>query len=103
MREALARFRTRMIWGFPAPDVALAGVLIVISVASVLTGNPTEGPLWLTLPVAIVTTSVLLWRRRRPVVAAGLIVAAGLVQTLLRRRGDGQDAWPAPARQARRA
>jgi signal transduction histidine kinase len=83
MREALARYRQRMIWGFPAPDVVLAAVLVAISTVSVLTGSPAEGPLWLTLPVAIVTTGALLWRRRSPIVAAALIVVAGLVQTLV--------------------
>lgn len=83
MRQAIARFGRRSLWGFPAPDVALAAVLCAIAVASVLTGNPDEGPLAVTLPVAIVSTGALLWRRRSPLVAAALVIVAGMAQTVL--------------------
>jgi signal transduction histidine kinase len=83
MRRALARFRQRTVLGLPAPDVVLAALLCAIAVASVLTGNPVEGPIGLTLPVAVVTTLALAWRRRLPLLMIGLIVVAGVVQTLL--------------------
>ena len=83
MRQAIARFGRRSLWGFPAPDAALAAVLCAIAVASVLTGNPDEGPLAVTLPVAIVSTGALLWRRRSPLVAAALVLVAGMAQTVL--------------------
>lgn len=83
MRHAIARFRRRSLGGFPAPDVVLAGALCLVAVASATTGNPAEGPVALTVPVAIVTTLALLWRRRSPVLTVALILVAGLVQTLI--------------------
>lgn len=83
MRPVLARFRRSTVWGFAAPDALLAAVACVIAVASVLTGNPAEGPLVVTLPVAVVMALALLWRRRMPWLAATLVAASGLVQTLL--------------------
>ncbi|GAA3772610.1 histidine kinase [Microbacterium kribbense] len=83
MRQAIARFRQASVAGFPASDVALAGLVGVVAVASVLTGNPDEGPMAVTLPVAIVSAVALLWRQRTTLLTAGLVAAAGLVQTLL--------------------
>ena len=83
MRQAIARFRRRSLWGFPASDVALAAAFCAVAVVSVLTGNPDEGPVALTLPVAVVTTGALLWRRRNPLVAAALVIVAGIAQTVL--------------------
>ena len=83
MRLALDRLRRRRLWGLPVPDLALAGVLCLVAAASVLTGNPAEGPIALTLPVAVATTLALAWRRRSPVVALAVIAAAGLLQALL--------------------
>jgi len=83
MRLALDRIRRRRLWGLPVPDVALAGALCLVAAASVLTGNPVEGPVALTLPVAVVTTLALAWRRRAPVLALALIAAAGLLQAFL--------------------
>lgn len=83
MLERLGRWRTRRIAGFPAPDVALALVLLVIAIVSVLTGNPDEGPTVVTLPAAVATTLAVAWRVRSPFVAVGLIAAAGVVQSLL--------------------
>lgn len=83
MRRVLARFGRRSALGFPAPDLALAGLLCAIAVTSALTGNPSEGPLALTLPVAAISTLALVWRRRLPLLMIALIVVAGLTQTLL--------------------
>lgn len=84
MRAALDRFRRRVLWGFfPLPDVVLACALCVIAVASVLTGNPAEGPLPIVLPVAVASALSLSARRRAPVVAIAVIAAAGLAQTML--------------------
>ena len=83
MRQAIARSWRRSLWGFPAPDVALAAALCAVAVASVLTGNPDEGPLVVTLPVAVVSTAALLWRRRSPLVAVALVIVAGTAQTVL--------------------
>ncbi|QDP98290.1 hypothetical protein FOE78_22400 [Microlunatus elymi] len=74
---------TRRIGGFPRSDLALSAVLTVIAVISVLTGHPDEGPLALTLPVAVVMTGSLAWRTRAPVVSAAAVCIAGLLQALL--------------------
>ncbi len=74
---------TRRIAGFPGSDLALSAVLTVIAVFSVLTGHPDEGPIVLTLPVAVVMTASLAWRTRSPVVSAAAVSLAGLVQALL--------------------
>lgn len=83
MREALAEISNRRPRGFPVPDLVLAAFIGMIAVASVLTGHPDEGPISLTLPVAVVTTAALAWRRRLPAVAVLLVVTASLVQTVL--------------------
>ena len=83
MRPVFARFRRSTVWGFPAPDAVLALVVCVIAVASAVTGNPVEGPLVITLPVAIVMTLALVWRRRMPWLTVALVAVAGLVQSLL--------------------
>jgi len=71
------------VWGFPLPDLLLAAFFCVVAVLSVATGNPNEGPLVVTLPVAVVTTAALAWRTRSGAVAVALVVVAGVVQTVL--------------------
>lgn len=77
----LAPWLRRPVAGFHTGDLILAGALCAIAVASVLTGNPYEGPVYITLPVAIVTTAALAWRVRAPAVSVLLVVAAEIVQT----------------------
>ncbi|QAY58646.1 sensor histidine kinase [Microbacterium protaetiae] len=83
MRRAFSRWRRRTVWGLPTPDVVLAVVLLLIAVGSVVTGNPNEGPLAVTVPVAIVSTLALAWRRRHPLLMIALVTAAGMGQTLM--------------------
>lgn len=83
MRDRLRRWWHLRIGGFALPDLVLTGGLTLVAVASVLTGNPDEGPVAITLPVALVTTTALIWRTRAPVVTAALVLGAGLVQTLV--------------------
>lgn len=64
-------------------DLVLAGGLCAIAVASVLTGNPYEGPVYITLPAAIVMTAALAWRSRSPAVSVLLVLVAQLVQTFI--------------------
>jgi signal transduction histidine kinase len=78
----LAAWASRRSAGFPRGDLILAAVLGAVAVASVLTGNPDEGPVALTLPVAVVTCAAVAWRTRAPVVSVAFIVAAGTVQTI---------------------
>lgn len=83
MQGRLRRWWARRIGGFPLPDLALSGVLMLIAVLSVLTGHPDEGPVAVTLPVAVVMTGSLIWRTRSPVVSATAVTVAGLAQTVL--------------------
>jgi signal transduction histidine kinase len=78
----MARWAHTTVWGFPLPDLLLAAALCLIAVACVLTGNPYEGPIALTLPVAVVMTAALAWRVRNGIFAVALVVAAGVVQTV---------------------
>jgi signal transduction histidine kinase len=78
----VAAWASRRIAGFPRGDLVLAAALGAVAVASVLTGNPDEGPVALTLPVAVVTCVAVAWRVRGPVISVALIVAAGTVQTV---------------------
>jgi signal transduction histidine kinase len=78
----LAAWASRRSAGFPRGDLILAAVLGAVAAASVLTGNPDEGPVALTLPVAVVTCAAVAWRTRAPVVSVAFIVAAGTVQTI---------------------
>jgi signal transduction histidine kinase len=83
MLHPVAAVQRRTVLGFPATDVLLALLLCAVAVVSVLTGNPNEGAVALTLPVAIVSALALAWRRRSPVIAVALLLASGLTQTLL--------------------
>jgi signal transduction histidine kinase len=78
----LTAWASRRIAGFPRGDLILAAALGAVGVASVLTGNPDEGPGAITLPVAVVTCAAVAWRTRAPVVSVAFIVAAGTVQTI---------------------
>ncbi len=66
--------------GFPAPDVAFAGLLLAAAVASTAAGEPDEGPLAVTVPAAVVMTASLAWRRKVPLMPAFAAAAANLFQ-----------------------
>lgn len=82
MFQWAASVRRRRVFGFPLPDLLLAGFLCAVAVASVLTGSPDEGQLAITLPVAFVSTLAVCWRRRSPVTAVVLLLITGITQTL---------------------
>lgn len=67
----------------PRRELALSGFLLVIAVASVLAGKPDEGPLWVTLPVAVLLPACVAVARRYPLAAVVLASAASLFQTVL--------------------
>jgi signal transduction histidine kinase len=79
----VAPWLRRKLLGFPYGDLLLAAVLCVLAVASVATGNPDEGPLAVTLPVAIISTLALAWRTRSPVVTVAIFLIADVAQLLL--------------------
>jgi len=72
----------RRLAGLRVPDVALAALLLVFAVATTVEGGLHEGPLWLTLPVAVVMSGATAWRSRLPLVALLVVLAAGQVQAL---------------------
>lgn len=72
----------REVAGLPLGDIAIAGVLCVLGVASAATRNPPEGALTITVPTALVMTLALAWRSRAPLIALGVVVSAGEAQTL---------------------
>ena len=73
----------RRLLGFAYGDLLLAALLCVVAVASVVTGNPDEGPLAVTLPVAVASTLALVWRTRIPVLAVAIVLAADVAQLML--------------------
>ncbi|MCX7522109.1 histidine kinase [Microbacterium sp. STN6] len=83
MHERIVALWRLRVAGFAAPDIALAALMLVVAVLSVLTGNPDEGPVRVTLPVAVVTALALLWRGREPFIAVALALLAGLTQSVL--------------------
>jgi signal transduction histidine kinase len=80
---ALQRLQGRSVAGLPVLDIVLALALCATAVASVLTGNPDEGPVAVTAPVAVVSTLALAWRVRAPIVCVAVLIASGITQTLL--------------------
>lgn len=56
---------------------------MLVAAASVLSGNPDEGPLSVTLPVAAASALALAFRRRVPIAAVLLLLVPGLTQTVL--------------------
>ncbi|MGN6301917.1 MAG: sensor histidine kinase [Angustibacter sp.] len=68
--------------GLPRTDVALAVVLAVLAVPSAALGLPDDGPVAITVPVALLMSVGLAWRSRAPAVTLVLVLVPGLVQTL---------------------
>jgi signal transduction histidine kinase len=66
-------------------DAALAVALTAISQVSIWTGTTNEGPKAITVPVALIGTVGLAWRRRAPALVAGVTLAAWLVQAIAAR------------------
>ncbi len=79
----VAPWLRRRLLGFPYGDLLLAALLCAIAVASVLTGNPDEGPPVVTLPVAVASTLALAWRTRIPVLTVAIVLAADVAQLVL--------------------
>src|SRR3954452_20315337 len=63
-----------------ALDIAVAAGLTVISQLSIWLGNTDEGPKAITVPVALIATIGLVWRRKQPMLMAGLLMAGWLLQ-----------------------
>jgi signal transduction histidine kinase len=83
MLARFVRWWARPVAGVPTGDLVIAGALMAIAVASVLTGNPYEGPTIITLPAALVGTGSLVWRTRQPAITVVGVLAAGIFQSIL--------------------
>jgi signal transduction histidine kinase len=73
----------------PVPDVALAAVLAVAFLGAILSGEVTEGPRLVTLPVALLTAGAVLVRSRIPLVSVVVLCAANLTQTFTSETSPG--------------
>jgi signal transduction histidine kinase len=85
-RSARARRGISSPWRLSRPpvlDLAIAALLLVLAVGTTLGGDLDEGPLWLTLPVAVLMTGALAWRTRAPIGAMAVVLLAGQMQALL--------------------
>lgn len=87
-REGMTRRRRRAgspwrVGRPPVLDVAIAVLLLAFAVGTTLGGDLHEGPLWLTLPVAVLMTVALAWRTRAPIGALAVVLLAGQLQALL--------------------
>lgn len=61
-------------------DGVLALLLLVVALGSVVVDEPAEGPLVLTLPVAVAFCGAVLLRSRMPLVSVALVTVAGVAQ-----------------------
>src|SRR5204863_7469057 len=65
--------------------IEVAVDLTSVGELSIWLGNTNEGPKAITVPVALVGTVGLVWRRRQPLVVTGLLLAAWLLQAVVAR------------------
>ena len=63
-------------------DIGPAVVLGVIGQVSIWVGSTSEGPRALTVPVALVATAALAWRRRAPVAVAAVVMTLWSAQSI---------------------
>jgi signal transduction histidine kinase len=77
------RWRTSQVAGLPVGDVVLAAVLLVVAVVTTVRMRPAEGPLVLTLPVAVAMTLAVAWRTRAPWPFLAVVVVADQLQAWL--------------------
>jgi signal transduction histidine kinase len=66
-------------------DVALAVGLAIVAQVAIWTGQTSEGPRAVTVPIALATTLALAFRRRRPLAVAGFVTALWVVQAIAAR------------------
>jgi signal transduction histidine kinase len=76
-------WRSRRIHGVPVIDLTLASLIGAVALASALHHEPPEGPLWLTVPVAIVLSGALVLRRVRPLAMAAVVAVAAVSQAMV--------------------
>lgn len=69
--------------GFRVRDLALAAAFLVIAVASVLAGEPAEGPHAVTIPAAVLMAGSVAWLTTRPIISVILVIAGSALQSVL--------------------
>jgi signal transduction histidine kinase len=69
--------------GFRVRDLVLAALFLAIAIASVVAGEPDEGPLAVTLPAAVLMAGSLAWLTTSPIVSVILVIAGSAFQSLL--------------------
>lgn len=81
--DALKRIRSVLRHRSGTADLAIASAVLLVAVPSVLTGKPPEGPLAVTLPVALTFVVAVALRSRLPLAAVALVSVAGVVQAVV--------------------
>lgn len=76
----------RRLCGLPLVDVVGAVLLAVAAVGSIVTKQVVEGPMRLTIPVALAMTLAVAWRTQAPLYGAGVLAGAIIIQSVF---GDG--------------
>jgi signal transduction histidine kinase len=80
---AAIRWSEGTVAGLRVADVVLGVLLAVTGVVTAFEMDPREGPLGLTLPVAVVMSVAVMWRTRAPVASVVVVLLAGEVQSAL--------------------
>jgi hypothetical protein len=83
MRGTVRAWNQTQVAGLPVPDAVLGALMLLVGIGTTLQVDPPEGPLALTLPVAVVMAAATALRRRAPLVAVVTVVVAGDVQAVL--------------------
>jgi signal transduction histidine kinase len=83
MRGTVRAWSRAQVAGIPVPDLVVAALLLLVGVGTTLEVQPPEGPLALTMPVAVVMAVATAWRRRAPLAAVVIVTAAAEVQAAL--------------------
>ncbi len=81
MRGTVRAWSEGQVAGIPVPDVVLGALLLLFGIGTTLEVQPPEGPPALTVPVAAVMAVATVWRRRAPLVAVVVVIAAGTAQS----------------------
>jgi signal transduction histidine kinase len=80
MRGTVRVWSEGRVAGLPVPDVVIGALLLLVGIGSTLEVQPPEGPLALTMPVAVVMAVATVWRRRAPLAVVVVVTLAGEVQ-----------------------
>jgi signal transduction histidine kinase len=74
-------WRATTVAGVTVLDAVVGALLLLVAAGTLTHLQPPEGPLVVTLPVAVVMTTAVMWRSRAPLASLGAVLVAGQVQT----------------------